>query len=486
MARRKMPPAPPKKKRAMPTINYDPMARALVSTLREAHGADQAATLDMSEEIARPRGYIGTRNAALDRALGTFGIPQGLITEISGWEGSGKSTVLDQIYAQCQAEGGLGVLADTEKARDRKYMTRLGIQDSSLIWIQALSIEQMFDEVETTVRKIASWSAIAWAAALQREGLKCPDPPRYKHRVFDPNDPRPKAKRKPVAEFSFGVWGRGQAAALMEFQRVHWGVDHAFGIRDSRARAALRPVLLFGTELEQEVALEAWRAGDPHPLAVSADRPTVVGWDSVAGTPTERELDGDARAEHVAAAAKVIKRNFRRLVQLFHNEAIAFVLVNQRYAKIDTSYTPGRPKVQQSETYGGSGIKYHSAIRIELDKIGNIWASAKAKEARDPPIGQIVRIKVPKNKVNSPHHTEEFGLIYGRGADNAWAISEDLKRRGIITQGGWSKFTDPTILGGANKAWQGGWMVLSNMMAADPALWTKLHKIYMEGRPDGA
>ena len=41
-------------------------------------------------------------------------------------------------------------------------------------------------------------------------------------------------------------------------------------------------------------------------------------------------------------------------------------------------------------------------------------------------------------------------------------------------------FTDDTILG-EKKSFR-GWMALSEMLASDPVLWTRLHRIYMEGR----
>jgi len=146
------------------------LARRLAATVSEAHGVDQASTLDMSEEIAAPRGYIGTSNIALERALGVPGIPMGRITEISGWEGSGKSTMLDQILAKCQAEGGVAVLADTERVRLLSYMVTLGVDPKSLVWVGGQTAETMFEEIETLLRQAASDNAIAWTDALIRSG----------------------------------------------------------------------------------------------------------------------------------------------------------------------------------------------------------------------------------------------------------------------------------------------------------------------------
>lgn len=475
------PPPPPKptakpRKPPAPVAAIDPLARMLATTVRTGHGIDQATTLDMSESLGEPRVYIGTRNIALERALGVPGVPAGRITEVSGWEGAGKSTILDQIFAQCQADGGLGVIADTERTRKRNYMMTLGVRPESLVWIGGQTVEVMFDQIETLVRNAAHLNATAWFEALVRAGFKCSKPQTYTHKVYEPHV-KVDAKTKPVAQFAFNRWGREQAAALLQYQKAN-GLPES-SVRDPESREALRPCVVFGDDpQERSAALKAWLDDGEHPLVQLADRPIVVGWDSVAGTPTEEELAGNARAMHVASSAKVIRRNLRRLVQLIDDEAIAFVLVNQRYERIQTGGMPMRgPK---SETYGGGGIKYHSTIRIEVDKVGNIMAPGYSQG--DPPMGQIVKIKVPKNKVNDPYHTEEFGLIFGRGADNAWAIFEDLKNRGIVrVSGGWSRFTDPSILGAADKSFR-GWTELSNMMAEDPALWAKLKAIYHEGR----
>lgn len=469
--RRKKPKSPPAPS-AKP--DHDLFARALANTVREGHGVDQAATFDMSEQLGAPRGYVGTRNIALERALGTTGVPLGRVIEISGWPGAGKSTVLDQIFAQCQHEGGIGALADTERGRNRAYMLQLGVLLPSMIWIGGKTAEAMFDEVETLARRSADMNCRAWVDALGRAGLKCPAPAVYKHVISDVKKDK-KGNRKALAQFVFARWGREQAACLLEFQRAH-GLP-AFGIRDAASRAALRPCIAFGTPEQQKEGLAAWMAGDPHPWVQPADRPIVMGWDSVAGTATEAELEGDSRDVHPATAARVIRRNLRRLIQLIDDEAIAFVLINQRYAKIMQAGGRGGG----SETYGGGGIKYHTTIRVEIDNIGKIFARSSDKDNGIPPMGQICRIRVPKNKVESPFHEEKFGLIFGRGADNAWAIYEDLKSRGIIyAGGGWSRFTDSSILGEA-RSWR-GWQELANMMAEDRALWQRLRAIYHEGR----
>ena len=453
----------------------DLFARSLASHVRQAHGEQAAATFDRSSSIGEPRGYAPTGNLALNRAMGTPGIPLGRITEISGWEAAGKSTCLDQILAATQKIGGLCVLADTERARNRAYMAALGVQPESLIWIGGRTVEAMFDEIETLARTASHYNALAWYEALVREGIKTPPPPKYKYTIWDKSGIRKKA----IVSYDFCQWQRGQAAALYEFQKAK-GLP-CTGMRDQESRELLNPVILYGKDnAENKEALKHWLEGTPTPLAQPADRPIVIGWDSVAGTATEAELEGAAQDVHVATAAKVIRRNLRRLIQLIDDEAIAMILINQRYEKLNIggSFSWGK----QSETYGGGGIKYHSTIRVELDRVGAIFGAGAKKANGDPPCGQEVLIKVPKNKLNDPHRTEKYGLIFGRGAVDSWTIYNDLKDRGIIHAGGggWSKFTDPGILK-EDKSFR-GWTELEELMEKDDDLIQNLTDLYMEGK----
>ena len=496
-------PPPPRKKRsgkrpireparpaAVVAPRVDPLVGLLAGHMQRGHGHDKAAVMALAEEIGRPRGFIPTGNVALDRAVGNRGgVPMGRFIEISGWERAGKSTMLDQIIAQCQRMGGIAMLADTERARDRPYMESLGVDPSTLLWAMASTAEEMFNEVETFARGLAHQNTWAWVEALRRAGVKCPDPKLVKHTTFSTEKVKTKTgrdTRKKIAEFSFAQWGADQAAALVAYQQAQGLV--LSGYRDVVTRERLRPVILMGSDADEQAdALDCWERHEAHPYAIAADRPVVIGWDSVAGTPTDRERTNDAYDVTVADMAKAIRRNFRRLVMDLSDQAICFVMTNQRYTKVETgqaAFTSGPPK---SETYGGGGIKFHATVRIELTRIGGLWRTDTDRRAHRPPMGQITKIFIDKNKVGAPSRTETYGLVNHRGADNAYAIFEDLASRGIIAQGGgWYRFTDSSILEsepGGNKNWQSGWMGLSDLMADPqyPGLWGKMYRLYMEG-----
>lgn len=124
---------------------------ALAQLVKGAPSGGDAQTLLGAESLddlwSKPRHYISTRCAGLDAIIGGLGVPTGRLTEFYGPEGSGKSTLVDQLIAETQTRGGLGCLADTEHARDLTYMSRLGVNIERMPSIQAHSIESVFEHL---------------------------------------------------------------------------------------------------------------------------------------------------------------------------------------------------------------------------------------------------------------------------------------------------------------------------------------------------
>lgn len=89
-------------------------------------------SVPLSGEVqSRVKQRISTGSLELDRLLGG-GIATGRLTELYGPEHVGKSTILDGIFAQVQLLGGVGVLADSEQARDAVYTASLGVDVDAL------------------------------------------------------------------------------------------------------------------------------------------------------------------------------------------------------------------------------------------------------------------------------------------------------------------------------------------------------------------
>lgn len=122
-----------------------PTAQDYLGHLRKLNKKDDQDFAMMAEDlILLPvKEWIPTGNLAIDKLTGG-GWPQGRITEVASWEGVGKSTLLDQSIAQIQRMGGIAGLIDTEKARDRPYSEKLGVNTKDLIVHGAETVEEVF------------------------------------------------------------------------------------------------------------------------------------------------------------------------------------------------------------------------------------------------------------------------------------------------------------------------------------------------------
>ena len=96
---------------------------------------------------AIPTGSIG-----LDAVLGIGGVARGRFVEIYGPEGSGKTTLVLHIIAQCQKLGGNCAFIDAENALDAGYAQALGVDLQSLLVSQPDSGEQALEIAEMLTR----------------------------------------------------------------------------------------------------------------------------------------------------------------------------------------------------------------------------------------------------------------------------------------------------------------------------------------------
>lgn len=123
-----------------------PTAGDYLKDLRKLKGVEEADFAMWSDDISWTSpvtSWMPTGSLAIDRLIGG-GWPVGRIAEVASWEGVGKSTFLDQALAECQRQGGVGVLIDTESARDDGYSRALGVDLDTLIVQRAETIEDAF------------------------------------------------------------------------------------------------------------------------------------------------------------------------------------------------------------------------------------------------------------------------------------------------------------------------------------------------------
>lgn len=196
------------------------------------------------------------------------------------------------------------------------------------------------------------------------------------------------------------------------------------------------------------------------------DRLGIWVWDTVAGTPTEAELNPEKNAEQFGPA-KMIRSMCRRLTQSLKKSRWLFVVVNQTYVT-----TKGHFSV--IKTYGGEGIPYFASVRIECGYKSPQWRSDTARQNGESPIGQTIVVKITKNKAHPPLKSGKIYVRYGEGLCNVWTVFDTLKGAGMIEQGGgWYRLAWPDVQDKFPK-WQGGYDGLWSLCRQDAQLWQVL------------
>jgi recombination protein RecA len=107
----------------------------------------------MGDDDARQKvPAIPTGVLSLDLALGIGGVPAGRIVEIYGPESSGKTTLVYEIMAQAQKQGGMCAFIDAEHAMDPEYAARIGVDIDNLLVSQPDYGEQALEVADMLVR----------------------------------------------------------------------------------------------------------------------------------------------------------------------------------------------------------------------------------------------------------------------------------------------------------------------------------------------
>lgn len=118
----------------------------VIEQLEKKFGPGSATTLESDKIFSHVPGYISTQCTALDWAIGREGVPLGRLTEISGTEATSKTALGIHILAECQKQGGVAILIDSENAFDPSWARKLGLDTKHLVCMQPETIEDVFDE----------------------------------------------------------------------------------------------------------------------------------------------------------------------------------------------------------------------------------------------------------------------------------------------------------------------------------------------------
>ena len=137
----------------MPPKKKDDKTTALdlaMTQIERQHGKGAIMRLGSSQRLAVD--VVPTGALSLDIALGVGGVPRGLVTEIYGNEGSGKTTLAYHLIAEVQRGGGTAAYIDAEQRMDPTYAKAVGVDLDALLISQPQTGEQAMDIADILVR----------------------------------------------------------------------------------------------------------------------------------------------------------------------------------------------------------------------------------------------------------------------------------------------------------------------------------------------
>ncbi|NQT18466.1 MAG: DNA recombination/repair protein RecA, partial [Planctomycetes bacterium] len=155
--------------------------------------------------------------------------------------------------------------------------------------------------------------------------------------------------------------------------------------------------------------------------------------DSVAALVPRAEIEGDMGDVHVGLQARLMSQALRKLTAAIARSRTIMIFINQIREKIGVSF--GSPET----TPGGRALKFYSAVRIDVRRIGRI------KEG-EVVVGNRTKATVAKSKVSPPFKKAEFDIMYGTGISRSGDLIDLGVLHGIVDKmGAWYSYGDTRL-----------------------------------------
>lgn len=165
----------------------------------------------------------------------------------------------------------------------------------------------------------------------------------------------------------------------------------------------------------------------------------IIVIDSVSALVPEAELNGESGDAVMGLQARMMSQAMRRLTPATSRTECTAIFINQIREKIGVMF--GSPET----TSGGRALKFFSSVRIDIRKTGIIGTKEEVT-------GNMVKMKIVKNKVAPPFKICEALLSFEKGFDYGMNVLESgVDRDVIVKSGGWYNWGD-TKLGHGKEA----------------------------------
>ena len=164
--------------------------------------------------------------------------------------------------------------------------------------------------------------------------------------------------------------------------------------------------------------------------------------DSVAALVPRAEIEGAMGDMQVGLQARLMSQALRKIAGSVNKSKAVVIFTNKIRMKIGVMF--GSPET----TTGGLARKFYATMRLEVRR------GEALKEGKDVR-GNVVNVKIVKNKVAPPFKTAQTYIIYGKGIDREYELFHIGVDEGVITRkGSWYYYT--TLKGEEVSLGQGG------------------------------
>ena len=156
---------------------------------------------------------------------------------------------------------------------------------------------------------------------------------------------------------------------------------------------------------------------------ISSSAIDILVIDSVAALTPKKEIEGDMGDNVVGLQARLMSQALRKLTSTISKTNTTCIFINQLRDKIGIMF--GNPET----TTGGNALKFYASVRLDIRK-------ASAIKDGENVLGNLVRVKVVKNKVAPPFSKSDFEITFGEGISKIGEIIDLGVEHNIIQKSG--------------------------------------------------
>jgi recombination protein RecA len=160
----------------------------------------------------------------------------------------------------------------------------------------------------------------------------------------------------------------------------------------------------------------------------------VIVVDSVAALVPKSELEGEMGMATMGMQARLMSQALRKLTSILAKARTTCIFTNQLREKVGVMF--GNPET----TPGGKALKFYASIRIDIRRKETL------KDPAGNAVGNLVKVKIVKNKVAPPFAEAEFEILYNHGINKEGSLLDVGLSHGVVEKkGAWLQFNGELI-----------------------------------------